>query len=453
MIKRWISDELQNWKTRKNRKPLILRGARQVGKTTIVKQFSHGFDAFIYLNLELKSNKNIFEKTDDIHKIINEIFIQFNIVDPSQKILVFIDEIQESQKAINLLRYFYEEYPALYVIAAGSLLEFALNDTNRIPVGRVEYLVVHPINFAEYLRKSNAKAYQAFNQVPYNETAYEILMKYFHEYALVGGMPEITANYISSKIIATCFPLYESILQTYFEDVEKYSMNKSMQLVILHIMNYLAYETDKRVTFQNFGNSNYKSREVGEAFNMLQKAGLLFLIYPTTQQEFPGIQNFSRSPRLQMLDTGLVNYKLGLHQELVNIDDIANIHKGKLIQHLVVQEYISTQKYPSYTPMFWVRENKDSNAEVDLVEARKNLLIPVEIKSGAEGRLRSLHQFMDSCPHFYAVRLHANNLEIKKLETPKGKPFLLMNLPYFLGTRLNEYIDWFVENNPKPTQI
>ena len=445
MFNRHLIGDLQAWRKRPNRKPLILRGARQVGKTTLVERFGQSFDHFIKLNLEKSKDKKFFQGTENVKDIVNEILLAYLIVDPQKEILLFIDEIQELPEAINLLRYFYEEVPNLFVIAAGSLLEMALSEANKIPVGRVEYLKLHPINFLEFLGTANPIAAELLSKIPLPEYAYDPLWELFHEYALIGGLPEIANTYLENdKLIAGLLPIYESLIQTYQEDVNKYAQNRTESQVIRHIMNMAPFEADKRIKFHQFGNSNYRSREVSDAFSSLQKAGILKLIYPTSEVMPPGISNYKKSPRLQLLDTGLINYRLNLLRDLISVENLHHIHKGKLIQHLVTQEYISIHKYPSFDLNFWVREKKESTAEVDLVVPSNNLLIPIEIKAGAAGRLRSLHQFIDRCHHHYAVRIHRNQLQVIETQTIKGKKFYLMNLPYFLGTKLPEYIDWFV---------
>ncbi len=445
MIKRQLLKDLEVWKSKKKRKPLILRGARQVGKTTLVKMFGKKFDYSINLNLEKSEHRVFFEKTDDVQAIINEIFLVYGILEPKKKILLFIDEIQESPKAINLLRYFYEETPDIYVIAAGSLLENALTSSSKIPVGRVEYLKLNPINFREFLEATNPKAAQLITQVPSPDYTYGPLLNLFHEYALIGGLPEVVATFIEDKkLLVQILPIYESLLQTYEEDVEKYARTRNEAMIVKHVMRMAPFEADRRIKFQHFGKSEYRSREVGEAFSALQKAGLLRLIYPTSDLVLPGIPNYKRSPRLQFLDTGVINYRLNLHKDLISIKDLHQLHKGKLIQHLITQEYMSIHKYPSFDLSFWVREKKDAQAEVDLVVPSKNFLIPVEVKSGGSGKLRSLHQFIDRCNHHYAVRIHQNRFSIERTKTIKGKSFYLMNLPYYLGTMLPDYIEWFL---------
>jgi uncharacterized protein len=444
-MKRKAFEDLKSWKTDKNRKPLILRGARQVGKTTLVHQFSKEYEQYIYLNLERSDDAYFFESLNKVQEIVEALFLKFELQADYANTLLFIDEIQESPKAIAMLRYFYEDLPDLHVISAGSLLEFSLQHVQSFPVGRVSFMHLFPLSFEEFLDALGKKAaLNAFQQIPISEPAQNILLDLFHAYALVGGMPEVVKIYIQTESFIGLNDIYSSIWETYKSDVRKYAKSSTDEKVITHIMGSAYNFLDQRVTFQNFGNSNYKSREVGEAFRSLDDAKVIQLIYPTTQVDFPIIPDFRKKPRLLFLDIGLVNHGLNVQHELIGVKDLSNSYKGALIPQIVFQEMIAKNKFSYHKPSFWVREKNQSSAEVDLVVQFKGMLIPVEIKSGSIGKLRSLHQFMDTCPHHFAVRLYAGKLEIHEAKTINGKTFILLNLPYFLGYKLEEYITWFV---------
>jgi predicted AAA+ superfamily ATPase len=424
----------------------MLRGARQVGKTTLVNQFSKEYKQYIYLNLERPEHIHFFDSLNNVKEIVESLFLKFELLPDYTNTLLFIDEIQESPKAIALLRYFYEDLPELHVISAGSLLEFSLQHVKSFPVGRVSFMYLFPLNFEEFLHALDKKnAIKAFNQVPISVNAQDTLLDLFHEYALVGGMPEVVQMFVQTTSFVGLKEIYTSIWETYKSDVRKYAKSSTEEKVITHITSFAYNFLDQRVTFQNFGNSNYRSREVGEAFRSLDDAKVIQLIYPTTSVDFPIIPDFRKKPRLQFLDIGLVNHGLNIQYELIGMKDLSKAYKGALIPQLVTQELLSTNKFSYHKPNFWVREKKQSSAEVDLVIPFRGLLIPVEIKSGPIGKLRSLHQFMDSCPHHYAIRMYAGKLEIHTATTTNGKEFKLLNLPYFLGQKLSEYIEWFLE--------
>ena len=448
-FKRTAGHHLRKWKSNVHRKPLIIRGARQVGKTTLVRDFASTYSHAILLNLEKKADRSYFEDFDDIRNIFEALFLAHNISPTEVKdTLLFIDEIQESPKAIQLLRYFYEELSALHVISAGSLLEFGLKEVVSFPVGRVEFLYLHPLNFHEYLEAIGREDLQKqLKEVPVKPTAHKLLMDIFHRYAIIGGMPEIVNTDIHQRNLASLPQVYESIWGTYKSDVEKYTSNDSERKIIRHIMNTAPLHLDERIKFQGFGNSNYRSREIGEAFRILEDAKVLRLIYPTTDVHPPVKADLKKSPCLQLLDTGLTNYSLGIQAEMLAMEDLNSAYKGAVIPHLITQELVSLESITEHKPNFWVRNKKQSSAEVDLTYTYKNLVIPIEIKSGSTGSLKSLHQFVEAVDHPYAIRMYAGNFRIEKTVTPGKKPYLLMNLPYYLGTSLPHYIEWFVEQH------
>ena len=431
-----------------NRKPLIVRGARQVGKTTLIKEFSKSYKHSILLNLEKPSDLSWFNNYNEVKPIIESLFLSRNIsISSMNKTLLFIDEIQESPKAIQLLRYFYEEFPHLNVIAAGSLLEFAMRKVKSFPVGRVEYINLHPLNFLEYLSAiGHQAAIDQLNKIPYDAFAHLTLLDLFNQYAIIGGLPEIISNFIEKKSITELPGIYESIWNTYKNDVEKYASNETERKVIKHVISTAHLYIDQRIKFQNFGQSNYRSREVGEAIRNLDAAKIIQLIYPTTDVEIPVKPDLRKSPRLQFLDTGLINYELGIQAEMMSFSDLSNLYKGAIIPHLLMQELISLNTLNNNKPHFWIREKKQSSSEVDMVISHRDKVIPIEIKSGKEGRLRSLHQFIERSNHPYAVRFYGGEFKVLASKTPNGKPYLLMNLPYYLGTKLPEYIEYFILN-------
>ena len=448
-FKRQISDYLKEWKQRNDRKPLLLRGARQVGKTTFVEQFArNNYKHYIFLNLEKPEDRFYFDEYGNVKIILESLFLKYNITTKEiDETLLFLDEIQESPRAIQLLRYFYEDFPGLHVIAAGSLLEFAMKKVKSFPVGRVEYLYMHPLNFVEYLEAFHRTEFlKQLNNIPIKLFAHSGLLGMFNRYAIIGGMPEVLSTYLENENIADLPKIYESIWGTYQNDVEKYAANDTERKVIKHIISTAHLHLDKRIKFQNFGRSNYRSREVSEAFQCLDQAKIIRLIYPTTDVEVPVITDLRKSPRLQFLDTGILNYINGMQMDMLPVNDLSPIYKGNLVAHIITQELISLNTMNDKKPNFWVREKKQSSAEVDLVFSYGNKVIPIEVKSGKTGTLKSLHQFVEQAPHPYAVRIYAGKFSVERAKTPGGMPFLLMNLPYYLGTKFPEYIDYFISN-------
>jgi len=448
MFRRDLLAELRKWKLKQPCKPLIIRGARQVGKTTIVRQFSTEFKEFIYLNLELAEDKKPFEDFTNIETLIQAIFFLKNKqLKDRANTLVFIDEIQQVPQALQQMRYFYEETPEIPVIAAGSMLESLFSPEISFPVGRVEYLMLHPVSFTEFLGAlGETAAIEQMQKTPLPGFAHEKLLRLFHTYCLVGGMPEIVQQYAASKDLTALTPVYESLLASYLDDVEKYASSNSQIQYIRHVIRSSFAEAGKRIKFQGFGHSVYKSREIGEALRLLEKAWLIHLIYPQTSPVLPFQPDLGKSPRLQMLDTGLLNYFAGLQREILGTTDLSSIYQGRMIEHMVGQEFLALQYSPLYRIAFWVREKPTSVAEIDYLHQYRDKLIPVEVKSGATGSLRSLIQFMELSPQDMAIRFYSGKILVSTLMTPGGKTFRLLNLPYYLVSRVDNYLEW-LENS------
>jgi len=259
---------LELWGKDKERKPLILRGARQVGKTTAVEIFSKKFDQYVYLNLETRKDADLFNHQLPIDDLIQAILLHKNIVSTSGKFLLFIDEIQNSPSAVAMMRYFYESAKSFHVIAAGSLLETLMSkDQISFPVGRVQYMFMYPLTFEEFLIATGKdQAAELLRQVPMPTFAFSNMMEYFHKYTLIGGMPEVIKKYSEKENILDLVPVYQGLITSYLDDVNKYARNRAMMEVISYAIETAPFEAGKRIKFQGFGSSNYRSREVGENF-------------------------------------------------------------------------------------------------------------------------------------------------------------------------------------------
>ena len=445
MFQRLILKELDDWLAKPSRKPLVIRGARQVGKTTVVDQFAKRFDQYIYLNLELREDRRAFEKYSNLEQLLQTIFFLKNqLLSKKESTLIFIDEIQEVPEALNILRYFYEQEPAIKVIAAGSMLESLFDKKIHFPVGRVEFKVLRPVSFPEFLEAlGEHAALEQLRNIPCNDFAHGKLMELYHAYAAVGGMPEVVHNYARNRDLVALNPLFDSLITSYLDDVEKYAKNSTQVMHLRHVIRSSFAEAGKRIKFEGFGNSAYRSREIGECFRVLEKALLLYLIYPSTSAVLPLQPDLKRAPRLQVLDTGMLNYFVGIRKEILGTEDLSSIYKGTIIEHLTGQELLATHFDSLGEIYFWVKEKKESTAEVDYIYLHEGKLIPIETKSGKTGTLRSLHQFMDLAPHHLAVRFYAGEISISAVKTPLGKTFQLLNLPYYLVSQIGEYLVWF----------
>ena len=377
-----------------------------------------------------------------IDTLVRAIFFEKGKFLEEKETLIFIDEIQEVPEALNMLRYFYEQYPQYCLVAAGSLLESLFDTKISFPVGRVEFKVVRPFSFQEFLLAMDERAaLEQYHKVPMDFFAHDKLLSLFHAYTLIGGMPEIVLSYSVHKDIVALTPVFDSLIGTYLDDVEKYTTTSSQTQIMRHAIRSVFMEAGNRIKFNGFGNSAYGSREMGEALRTIEKAMLIHLIYPTTQTTEPFMPDMKKSPRLQVVDTGMLNYMAHLQREIFGTNDLNSVYKGHIAEHIVCQELLAHQVSLLHKPLFWVSEKKDSVAEIDFLAYINGRVIPIEVKSGATGRLRSLHLFMDSYRGNVAVRLYAGEIRKDVLTTPGGKNYTLLSLPYYLTGKIGEYLE------------
>ena len=432
MFQRNATEQLKKWAEKENRKPLILRGARQVGKTTLIHEFGKEFSNYLYINLEDKQSTAIFDTAKGIDDVLTTIYLYCNKARTDGKTLLFIDEIQNSANAISKLRYFYEEIPSLFVIAAGSLLESLIDVHISFPVGRVEYMAIYPCTFNEFLvALGEIELQKALISGSIPDALHLKSMNLFNTYTLIGGMPEVVNHYSKHKDLVALNDIYESLLIGYKDDVEKYSHNQTMTQVIRYILQEGWAFAAQSISLGNFAGSAYKSREMGEAFRTLEKTMLLELVYPTLSYSIPVTRELRRSPKLIWFDTGLVNYSAKLQKEVFGARDIQDAWRGRIAEQIVAQELIAKDYRVSNKRTFWVRDKKGSQAEVDFVIQHENMLIPIEVKSGHNGKLKSLHSFMEKTNHSIAVRVWSNSFSVDKVTTYTGKNFELYNIPFY----------------------
>lgn len=433
VIQRNTLNKLRAWRFSETRKPLVLRGARQVGKTTLVKEFAKEYDIFLHLNLEKEDDCALFEANNDVNLLIQAIFMHKRQQQRNGSTLLFIDEIQNSRRAVAMLRYFYEEANHIHVIAAGSLLETVM-DLRKIsfPVGRVEFMALRPCSFTEF-QNGTGDDFDAENVCNLNviPAIHERVMRQFREYTLVGGMPAAIVQYAKKRDVLSVSSIYTSLLQTYKDDVEKYSSSTALIKVIRTILEVGWTQAAEAIVFEGFANTNYRSREISEAFQTLSKAMLMELVYPTGEVQSPVLPNQRRKPKLLWLDTGLVNFAVGLQQDVFSTPDINDVWRGRIAEHIVGQELIALNDNILAKRSYWRNDKHGSDAEVDFLYPFQGLQIPIEVKSGHNARLRSLHQFMDATNHGLAIRFWSKPYSVDDVTTPNGKHFRLVNVPFY----------------------
>lgn len=444
MFKRKILEKLEEWKNADRHKPLILRGARQVGKTTIVNEFGSQFENYLYFNMERNENVRLFEMDISIDDLITMLFASLGKVKNEGKTLIFIDEIQNSPKTIALLRYFYEQRPDLYVIAAGSLLENLIDVKVSFPVGRVQYLALRPCSFYEFLGAINKNDLLGIlSQKPEFTVAFhEQLMHQFNLYTIIGGMPEAVQMYAEKNDVVAIEDVYETLVQAYKDDAEKYVVGNKLTDTVRFILSYGWAFSGETITLGNFANSGYKSREVGEAFRLLEKAMLLELVYPVSSTQLPIIPETRRMPKLIWFDTGLVNYQAGVRSEIIGSTEMVDAWRGHIAEQITAQELLALDDRVGQHRVFWAKPN--NGAEVDFVISHDSRLYPIEVKSGTNSHLRSLQVFMDNSSIDIAIRIWSKPFSVDVIKTVNGKSFKLINLPFYLIGRIHDVLNAIV---------
>lgn len=442
MFVRSVEIELEKWASGTYRKPLVLRGARQVGKTTVVNKFGARFDNYLYVNIEKSNAKELIESTDDVKKLMPILFLYCNITKKNGRTLLFLDEIQASPHAVSLLRYFYEDMPEVFVIAAGSLLETVLDKHISLPVGRVEYLAVHPCSFIEFLVAiGEGRFVDLVRTASLPEVFHAEMLQHFKVYALIGGMPEVVARYATNKDVVGLSKVYNQLLNAYKNDVEKCAVTSTQANVVRYILEEGWAFSGQTITLGGFAESPYKARETSEAFRTLNKAMLLELVYPTTNLIMPAVSDLKKTPKLFWLDAGLVNYAARIQKEYLLHQDLMDAWRGKAAEQIVYQEIKTLTSEVGVKRNYWMRNKRGSTAEVDFVFIHDGRIVPVEVKSGHNAHLKSIHQFMNETNHDIAVRIWSGNYSIDKVKTISGKEFRLVNLPFYMISALPEIID------------
>lgn len=441
MFKRIALKYLREWAQKDERKPLVLRGARQVGKTTLVRMFAKEFDNYIYLNLEEKENGELFAADNSFEDLLSGIFFKANVRKDSQRTLLFIDEIQNEPKAVQSLRYFYEKRPDIYVIAAGSLLESLMGRHISFPVGRVEYMALHPCTFVEFLSAigEDMLAEQVEN-VTVPQSLHNYTLDLFKKYMIIGGLPEVVANYAQYRDMVRLESVFSALLTGYRDDVEKYASKPKEQDSIRYILNYGWTSAAHRIQFAKFTNSSFKSADVSNAFRTLEKTLLLELVYPLTSTSFPILPDLKKSPKLLWLDTGLVNYVAGMQDELLFTTDRDELWNGDIAEHIVAQELLGASLLFGEKRMFWVRDARNSQAEVDFVIRHKSHMLPIEVKTGNNSKLRSLHQFMEESKENVALRLWNGPMTSDTITRSDAREFTLYNIPLYYAGHLKRFL-------------
>lgn len=444
LFHRNIEEYLQSWKNKEKRKPLLVRGARQVGKTFSILQFGkEAFEHVAYVNLENPEHIRHFRNPLSLQEFLAVIRLQFNIPVVPGRTLVFIDEIQNSPQVVKLLRFFYEDMPALHVIAAGSLLEvFIANGGFEIPVGRVEYLYLYPMDLYEF-----AAALGSAPLVEHLRTLipgrgllpaalHEEALRIFQKYLLFGGMPEAVGA-VARRAFDELPRIYNSLLTAYTEDTAKYA-GRARTEHLSFIIDHAPLFAGRTVTYEHFDGSQYRSREIAKGFQLLAHAMLLTSIGGTTSLELPLREKPKRAKKIIFLDTGLVSYRMRVPHEEIVWDRLSGALKGNLFEQVVGQMLLARGVHERAPLYYWTRERTPT--EVDFCFAHGYAMVGVEVKAGGSGHLKSLMSFAQHVRGNRLVRVSPAPLAVETLHAG-GSAYHVLNVPFYLVPRMHDLLD------------
>ena len=434
-IQRKIDDVLLTWQRSSSRKPLLIRGARQVGKSTAVRNLSKQFDFFIEINFdEQPEYQNLFANTSDIGDLIEQLAIitQTEIIEG--RTLVFLDEIQASLPAISKLRYFYEKKPKLHVIAAGSLLEFALSELPSFGVGRVRSLFMYPFSFIEFLGALNEKPLasmiqQSNSESPIHTIFHEKLKIYFKKFLIIGGMPQAVQTYVAKGDLLEVQRILDDLIIAIQADFVKYK-RQIPPTNIKSVFESIVKQVGTKFKYSNELTS-LTNPMIKQVIDLLEMAGLVYQVTHSSSNGIPlGAEANPKKIKLLIFDTGIYQRILGLDvASLLLKDDIEVINKGNIAELFVGLELLkSNDAYEKTALYYWHREAKNSQAEVDYVIQNQDFILPVEVKAGTKGAMQSMHLFMDEKKSRYGLRLSLENFtEYEKVKV----------LPLYAVTNIN----------------
>jgi len=447
---------LKSWYYRKRRKPLMIRGARQVGKTTLIRLFTEmEHIELIEINCEKPwSFTPLFEELDP-KKIIDAIEFELNCSILPAESLIFFDEVQNTPSVLKLLRYFYEEIPEYKIIVTGSLLEFVLDEPDfSLPVGRLEIMYLRPFSFEEFLLATGEESalsmiqnYQIGETIAQN---YHFkLKKLLQTYIAVGGMPEVLNGYIEKQTMMELERIKNTIIDTFKLDFHKYHKKNDPKLLSI-IFDALPLQIGRKIKYTNI-DRGYKSKEINKSLYQLSLAGIVYKVFNSSCNGIPlAAEKKNNFFKCFLLDIGLIHTQLKLNPfEIMHENELNYINNGALSEQLIAGQL--NHQYPEFQEpelYYWAREKKAASAEVDFVITdRKGRIIPIEVKSGSTGGMKSLQIMMIEKSLSHAIRFNSEPPSIfhENRETTLGHiKYNLYSLPHYLSgqvIRLMDHID------------
>ena len=416
--KRNIDYQLETWSKASDHKPLLIRGARQVGKSTAVRQLGKTFRYFVEVNLERRKDLHqFFTDNIDVKRTCQIISVTLGIPIVPGKTLLFIDEIQDCPNAIRALRYFREDYPDLHVIAAGSLLEFALEELPSFAVGRIRSFYLFPFSFDDFLSAQGLDTLIAFKKqavkegTPLSEPIHNKLTDLLRTFYLVGGMPEAVSKWIDKQSFLECSRVHNDILDTYQQDFAKYRKRVSPDL-LRQVLRSACLQAGQKFVFAQ------ATREVPAAtvrlcLHLLTLAGLITPVKHTAANGLPlGAEENGKYVKYLFLDLGLMQTMLSLPAgNILQASDVDFVNKGAASEMFAGLELLKVQDCFRKPEMFyWQNTDKGATGEIDYLTVRGGHIIPVEVKAGTQGKMQSLYLFMKKRGSAFGVRTSLENV-------------------------------------------
>jgi len=443
-MKRYAENILCEWKTRLDRKSLIIRGARQVGKSYLVRKFGEQqFDSMIEINFEINAwAEDLFGEKSPTD-IVAFLEAKYNQPIIKGRTLLFLDEIQAAPQALITLRYFYEQMPELHVIAAGSLLDFVLRDhVFSMPVGRIEYLHLGPMSFEEFLlatdKNIKLQRLESFSiDEEFSKHLHQSLMEDFRQYCVIGGMPGAIAAYLENNSYLDVQRCQESILATYMDDFSKYS-SKVEHSLLRRIFARIPMLAGRKIKYTHV-DPNQRSKKVADAIELLELAKIITRIVHTSANGIPlGAEVNERDFKMLFLDVGLLCRACRLDMtDILSAADLMLINSGAICEQFIGQHLLyEVPPYQQPELYCWIRQKAGTSSEVDFVIQQGVLIVPIEVKAGKTGRLKSIHVFISEKHQNFALRFNADVSSIVDTTTvvPKreSEPFRLLSLPLYM---------------------
>lgn len=394
-----LQNDLIEWKTHPFRKPLLLRGARQVGKSWLAGELGKGFPSVVEINFEREASaKALFEGDLDVAKLLEKLSLYSGKSILPGETLLFLDEVQECEGAIKSLRYFKEECPELHVIAAGSLVDFAIEKLG-LPVGRIQFLHLHPLSFGEFLLalgRGDLRRYVLTGRV--ERVIHDQLLDLLKTYLWLGGMPAVIDAWIAKRDVALCQGIQDEIIGTYRQDFEKYARRRQAPLVE-RVFESVPTQIGTKFTYLR-ADPHARSNAVRDALMLLEKAGVVVPAFHSPGQGIPlGAGRDEKKFKAFLFDVGLAQRMLGLDLRSWVVSPLKVVNIGAVAEQFVAQELIAYGRPTSKPELhYWHREVAASSAEVDFLVPKDGMVVPIEVKSGTRGGLKSMQLFLDSHP-------------------------------------------------------